>query len=474
MSALVLRDYQIQGLEDIRAAYRERWRAVLFVMPTGAGKTATATKLAQLAAAKGTRTLFTAHRRELVQQLSGALTMWGVDHGVIAPWSKETNDIVQVASVGTLARRLKLDRKGRYKFDLIVTDEAHHLAPGTQWHQVLKHNPDAKYLGITATPARLDGKPLGVKHGGVFDALVLGPSILDLIDQGYLCPPVVYAPKSAPDLDGVRVSHGDYNIGQLAAAMDRGAITGDAVEHYRKHAHQIPAIVFCVTIAHAEHVAEQFKTAGYSASVLTGKTPDRQRERMIDDLGRGRLNLLVSVNTVSEGTDIPTVGAAILLRPTASYSLFMQQCGRALRTAPGKERAIILDHAGNVLRHSLPTEEVEWTLDAKPRRKRGQAENPVKQCDACFAINPANARKCTECGEPFGSGEIEDRTPDTVAGELDEIDAVAEARRKREEVRQAKTKEELEAIAARRGYKKGWAWHEWNRKNRWRGNAANG
>ncbi|HSS62828.1 MAG TPA: DEAD/DEAH box helicase family protein, partial [Gammaproteobacteria bacterium] len=179
-----LRDYQIKALDDVREAYRRRAKGVLLVMPTGAGKTLTATRLAQLAAAKGTRTVFTAHRKELVSQLSGALTQWGVEHGVIAPWAKENGAPVQVASVGTLARRQRLDKRGRYRFDLVVTDEAHHLAPGTQWFQVLEHNPAAKYLGITATPCRLDGKPLGVQAGGAFDALVEGPTILDLIEEG--------------------------------------------------------------------------------------------------------------------------------------------------------------------------------------------------------------------------------------------------------------------------------------------------
>ncbi|HEY7825118.1 MAG TPA: DEAD/DEAH box helicase family protein, partial [Acidimicrobiia bacterium] len=297
--SISLFDYQSEGVAEIRAAYRSGARGVLYVLPTGGGKTVVSTYIAKAAQEKGTRVLFSAHRRELVLQLSAALSSWGVEHGVIAPWCRETRHPVQVASKDTLARRIKLDRdRNRYEFDLIVTDEAHHLAPGTQWAQVLEHSPAARYLGITATPCRLDGKPLGRAVGGFFDVMVEGPTICDLIERGRLARPVVYRPAEAPDLSAVRVKRGEFDQEALADAMDKQSLTGDAIEHYRRHCDRVPSIAFCVNLVHAAHVAEAFQRAGYSAAMLSGKTPDKERERMIRDLGTGGLNVLVSVNTV--------------------------------------------------------------------------------------------------------------------------------------------------------------------------------
>jgi superfamily II DNA or RNA helicase len=310
---------------------------------------------------------------------------------------------------------------------------------------------------------------LGVRAGGYFDALIEGPSTLDLIEAGYLCPPVVFAPPAGreADLSGVKVRSGDYVAAQLEAAMDRAAITGDAVAHYRKHAHQLPAIAFGVTIAHAEHITEQFREAGYQAATLTGKTPDRIREQMIRDLGDGKLHVLSSCNTISEGTDIPRVAAAILLRPTASLSLCRQQIGRALRKYPGKDRAIILDHAGNTRRHGLPTDDVGWSLDGAKKRQKAE-QSPAKQCSQCYAIVSVGTRACPECGFVWEQPESSQRSlPETQDGELEQIDAVAVARAKRDEVRRARTLEELIALGEQRGYKPGWAYHEWQRRHAW-------
>jgi superfamily II DNA or RNA helicase len=166
---------------------------------------------------------------------------------------------------------------------------------------------------------------------------------------------------------------------------------------------------------------------------------------MIRDLGRGELDVLASCNVVSEGTDIPIVAAAILLRPTASYVLAMQQMGRVLRTYPGKEKATILDHAGNTRRHGLPTEPGNWSLDSKPRRK-------------------SDPRTCPECGCIFEWARDAAEPPPTVAGDLEMIDAVAVARQRRLEVARARSLEDLQAIGRARGYKSGWAWHMWRER----------
>lgn len=456
-----LRDYQQTAIERVREAFRQRQQSVLLVMPTGAGKTICFSYIAQQAALKGSRILLLAHRRELVAQISRALTGWQVAHGVITPGPVETRHPVQVASIPTLLRRLF---PGKYHFDLIVIDECHHAVADSGISKILAEFPNAKILGVTATPCRLDGRGLGKSASGFFDTLVEGPSVLELIEQGYLARPVVYAPPEGmgPDVSGVQVVGGDYAVGQLADVMDRSPLTGDAVSHYQRLCDRAPAIAFCVTVAHAEHVAEQFRQAGYAAAALSGETPDEQRDRLIRDLGDGRLNVLTSCNVVSEGTDIPMVTAAILLRPTASYSLAMQQMGRVLRTAPGKEKAVILDHAGNVRRHGLPTEPMEWTLTDRPKRARQQEWIAAsKPCPECAAEVVLRQMTCPECGHEW---ERLPAAPPVVDAELEEIDALAVAREKRREVAQAQTLEDLKRIALARGYKPGWAYHVWKER----------
>lgn len=467
-SPVTLRPYQADAVAAIRAAFRQGSRAPLLVMPTGAGKTICFSYIASQAAAKGSRILLLAHRRELILQISKALNLWGIGHGVMLPDWQETGHPVQVASIPTLARRLY---PGKYRFDLIVIDEAHHAVSGSGLGAIVEAFPDAKLLGVTATPCRLDGRGLGKGAAGYFDALVEGPSVLDLIDAGYLARPVVYAPPAGNevDLSRVKVTGGDFNLGQLAEAMDRTPLTGDAVAHYRRLCAGQPALAFCVTVAHAAHVAEQFNRAGYRAAVLDGETPDFTRDRVVRDLGRGELDVLASCNVVSEGTDIPIVAAAILLRPTASYALAIQQMGRVLRTYPGKDRALILDHAGNTRRHGLPTEPGNWSLDSKPRRKPGLTADLTKDCPDCGAVLALAARTCPECGCVFEWAREAFEPPPTVAGDLEMIDAVALARERRREVDQARTLEDLQAIGRARGYKSGWAWHRWRERQQQQG-----
>lgn len=463
---LLLRNYQDRAVDGLRKAYAAGARAPLLVLPTGGGKTVCFTYMTMRAHEKGLRVLLLAHRRELVGQISAALKQWGVAHGMISPSAPASNHPVQVAMAQTLARRVKLDKTGRFRFDLVIVDEAHHATRDSTWGAILAHNDGAKILGVSATPVRLDGKGLGVLSGGFFDEIVVGPTVPELIELGFLARPVVFAPESSVDLSGVKKRGGDYVQGQLASRMDQSALTGDAVAHYRRHCDRLPAIAFTVTVEHAAHVVDEFKASGYQAAVLTGSTPDKERAAMIRDLGAGRLHVLASCNVVSEGTDIPTVSAAILLRPTASFALAMQQMGRALRVVPGKDRAIILDHAGNCHRHGLPTEPVEWSL-AGMERKKGNA--PLKDCFDCGAVVPLAARTCPECGKEFISegldeGVDQSSLPFSRPGELMELTPEMRARVRRErfmEERRAHSVAELAAIGRARGYQypEGWAKH---------------
>ena len=431
-----LRPYQAQAVDQIRDAYRRGVRRPLYTAPTGSGKTVLFSYIARNAAARGKRVCILVHRRELLLQTCAKLE---TPCGKIAPGYSRTRDLIQVATVQTLVNRLD-----KYQFDLLVIDEAHHATAST-WMRVITANHDARVLGVTATPCRMTGRGLG----DVFDTLIVGPTVEDLTADGWLAQCEVYAP-GVIDVSGVGTASGDYVKRDLAMAADRPTVTGCAIQHYRRYADGLPAIAFCVGVQHAEHVAAQFRAAGYMARRVDGGTPQADRDGAIAGLARGEIDVLTSCELISEGVDVPVVSCGIMLRPTKSLGLAMQQMGRILRPAPGKRSAIILDHAGNCLRHGLPDEPREWSLaEGAVRQKRGDTEAfPVRQCARCYYVHrPAPA--CPQCGYVYP---IAERTPEEVAGELVRI----EQRQKRVEVGRARDREALEAIARTRGYKHGW------------------
>jgi superfamily II DNA or RNA helicase len=457
------------------------------------------------ASTKGRKVLILAHRQELVAQGADTMARFGIRHEAIAPSAIRSNiavshlkkygsalidptSDVRVASVQTLIGRM--DRMP-WVPDIIIIDEGHHCTEGSTWGKVLAYyterNPKLLALMFTATPIRLDGKGLGEGAGGYADHMVIGPSIGELVKRGFLCKPIIYAPPNALDLVGIRTRFGDYAKGELEDALDKPAITGDAVAHYKRICGGEPAVAFCAGIAHAAHVAEEFCRAGYRAVALDGKATDAHRRETLAGLGNGTVDVVCSADLIGEGVDIPAVRAAILLRPTMSVSLYIQQTGRALRTvyAPGmpldtdeqrlaaiaasnKPNAIILDHVGNSITHGLIDEDRTelWTLDGITK-KRGKAANdnvaaPVTTCPQCYAVH-APTPTCPACGHIYV---VKPRQPETVDGDLVAItDDIAERMKEqkrlqqRKEVGGAQSLEQLRQIEKQRAYKPGWADH---------------
>jgi DNA repair protein RadD len=444
-----LRPYQESVIAEVKQALRHGCRAPLVVSPTGSGKTVMFTHIADGAGRKGNRVWILVHRAELVDQTSRTMRELGVPHGIIAAgWPVDPLPHVQVVSVQTVVRRTG----GLIPPDIIIVDECHHAAAGT-WGKILQAFPKAVRLGFTATPERLDGKGLA----DAFDALIRGPEVAWLIDQGFLTRPVYYAPPNQLNLDGLHVRGGDYARDEVAKEMDKPMITGDAVQHYRKICPGAPAVVFCASVAHAEHVAQAFTAAGYTSATLDGTLDRVERRRRVRDLGNGRLQVLTSCEIISEGFDIPVVTAAILLRPTKSLGMHLQQVGRVLRVAPGKERAVILDHVGNCLRHGLAEEEREWSLEGRPKKKKKADDNdapPVRQCPKCYACH-VPAPICPECGHQY---EVKKREIEQQEGELVELSAEWIAKQRRQEQGHAQTFEELVELGRQRGYKSPTFW----------------
>lgn len=463
---LQLRDYQQHAVNGIRHSYLSGNRSPLLVLPTGGGKTIVFSYISANTAARGKKAIILVHRVELLRQTFEKLQWAGVKVGLINPnYTPDITAPVQVASVQTLGRRLNFLRA--FDPDLIVIDEAHHAIAGT-WRTCIEAVSTARVLGVTATPVRGDGKGLGLEAGGIFDDLIVGPQVADLIAAGYLVQPKVYAPLQKLDLSGVKISMGDYDKKELEVRLDKPSITGDAVDHYTRLCAGAPAVAFCVNKAHAEHVAMAFREAGYRAAAVDGDMDDANRKRILGGLGNGQVQVVTSCDLISEGTDIPAIGAAILLRPTASLGLYLQQVGRALRPCEGKDRAIILDHVGNVLTHGMPDEPREWSLAGEDRRNRGkkQAEKPVnlKQCEKCYAVHKP-APVCPSCGYKY---EVAGRELQQVDGSLQEVSAEDAARirkEQRKEVGAAKTLEDLLRIERSRGYKNGWAKHVFMARN---------
>lgn len=443
---LQLRPYQNDIITNARAIMRQGVRRYLIVLPTGGGKTAISTHIIGETAARGRTAYFLCHRVELLDQTEATFLQAGIDYGVIAAGREyQKGKQVYIGSIDTVRRRLdKIPTP-----DLVVVDEASHT-PAKSWTQVVDAWQDAWRIGLTATPIRLSGEGFD----GLFDDMVLGPSTAELIQQGWLAPFKFYAPPGV-DPTGLHVRAGDYVTSEAALLMDKPAITGDVIQHYRRLADGKRAVVFCVSIQHSENVARQFNDAGIPAKHVDGATPTEERRAALEDFRSGKLCVLTNVNIFTEGVDVPGMEAVILLRPTRSLAMYLQMIGRALRPAEGKT-ALILDHVSAVQMHGFPDEKHEWTLYGKARTGRAANDNEqvpvIRICTACYAaFKPLP--KCPYCDTiaVLGQREIKQRE-----GELAEIARVeAEQVRKdaRKEQGMAQSLEALIEIGRQRGYK---------------------
>ena len=394
MNVLELHDFQQHDIDRIRERFAEGNTRVLYQLPTGGGKGVMIAHIAAGAEALGNPPLILGHRQEIVDQLTDNLTDLGVAHGVIAAGYPEMPEFaVQVASVMMLVRHL--DRL-HSKTKLLIIDECHHAVANT-WKEIIAVMPDVHVLGVTATPERLDGWGLD----NIFNAMVIGPTTGELIEAGYLSKFVTYAPATLPDLSRLRTRMGDYVVSDLAAVMSKESVVAPAVEDYARLCPGAPAIAFCVDIAHSQRVAEHFIAAGFKAAHVDGTTNREKRRALIRALGTGELQVLCNCGLISEGLDVPGVVAAILLRPTQSLALYLQQVGRALRIASGKQRALILDHAGNTCRFGLADAQREWSLEGGGKWEYEWEKGSriaARRCTACGAVNPISASTCSECG----------------------------------------------------------------------------
>ena len=328
------------------------------------------------------------HKKELIRQTSKTLSSLGIKHGFIASQFEDNSHPVKLVSIQTYAKRKRFSNLP----DIIIIDEAHHARANS--YQKL---PQVPTIGLSATPVRLGGRGLF----DVFDYLILGPSVKELIDRKFLAPYSYKLPNlNKLDLKGVKKTNGDYVISELEEKLNKKEITGSAIDSYNKWLKGKKAIVFTVNINHSIAVCKAFNEAGIRARHVDGKTPQKERDQIFEDFGKGEFEVLVNCNLVSEGVDVPDCDGAILLRPTDSLALFIQQVGRALRFVQGKI-AVIIDHVGNVFRHMPPDYAHDW-LEIFYRDKKiksGSSSGPsYKGCKHCFSLIESFKKVCPICG----------------------------------------------------------------------------
>lgn len=458
--SIVLRKYQQYCITDVRSALRQ-WRSVLLQAPTGAGKTAMASYMLGNVAKKNNRGFFICHRRELVDQTAQTFDKVGIEYGYIASgYPSNHYQPIQICSIDTLKNRLATVPAPHF----CVWDEAHHLG-AAGWTRVHEFYARSYHVGLSATPQRLDGKGLNDR----FDHLVRGPSVRWLIDEGHLANYKLYSVPGV-DLSGVHIRMGDYVKSETEQVMDKSTITGNIISHWRKYAHDKLTIGFAVSVRHSQHIVEQFRAAGIPAVHLDANTHKTERRNILREFALGNIRVVFNVGLFAEGFDIAansgmdvTVGAVIDAAPTQSLGMWLQRCGRALR--PQEQPAVILDHAGNALRHGLPCQDREWTLEGREKGKRGSGSEtgvPIKQCTECFAVHEP-APQCPQCGHVY---EVQSRKVEEVEGELQEVDPNVVRLQARREQGKASTLEALLAIEKQRGYKPGWAKHVFKARRR--------
>lgn len=439
-----LREYQETLIRQVSDAWRRGRKAPCIVLPCGGGKSVIVAEMARRTTLNCRRVLFLVHRRELCGQIERTFRQWGVDMRYC-----------RIMMVQTACRRLdELPVPS-----LIITDENHHsMAEG--YRKIYEHFPDSYRIGVTATPVRLDGSGLA----DVNDELIVGVSAKWLIGNHCLAPYDYYAPSVA-DMTKIRLRHGEFDAKAAESIMLERKVFGDVIRYYQQYAKGAQAVCYCTTVRHSKQMAEKFSGAGIEAAHIDGKTSKAERDRIIEQFRGGAIDILCNVDLISEGFDVPDCGCVIMLRPTQSLTLYIQQAMRCMRYRGGK-RAVILDHVGNYVRHGLPDDDRKWTLEGRQRANvnslpEASGEDRLYTCKSCYAVflperDGVKIERCPECGEPVERREREEIRTDS-STELKKLDGFVVNTKTPGECR---TYGELLDYARRHGYKPGWAYYQ--------------
>lgn len=414
------------------------------VSPAGSGKSVVIAEIARLTTVKKNHVLFIVHRKELAEQIEQTFNKNEVDM-----------DFVTIMTVGKAVNRLgKLPEPS-----LIITDETHH-SRAKSYLKIYEFYNNAYRLGFTASPWRMNGK--GFKD--VYDTMIEGPDVQWLINNGFLAPFRYFAPNLA-DLSKLKKSStGDYSKKSMDSAIKK-AVFGDVVSHYRKLADGQQAILYAHSVEASKQLAETFKNNNINAVHADSKTNKVEREQIMAKFRKGNIKVLCNVDLISEGFDVPDCTVVILVRPTASLVMHIQQSMRSMRFKPNKT-ATIIDHVNNYKLHGLPNVDREWTIEDRKKQKKKQNDAiATTECPHCFAVIQANSDICPMCGQKIMT-ETKEKELETINAELTEVNQekfkVDYSKIKLMKKYQNKDKSDLETLddyylfAKARGYKDGW------------------
>jgi superfamily II DNA or RNA helicase len=438
-----LRNYQKDEIEKVRNAFRRGRKRVLAVLPCGAGKTVLFAYMSSrnIQISPDNRVLFLVHRKELVDQTIATFTRFGL-----------MDPRIQVCMVQTLANRLDKAEKP----SLIVIDECHHTT-ASSYKKIINKFPDVPVIGLTATPCRLDGKGLGE----IFDDMEVGVTAKWLVENGYLCHYDYYAPQIHLKDAKFVTQGGDYDTDDVSRKLDEAGIYGDVMKYFDP---KKKTIIYAPSLELSRKMVDVINDRYPGiARHFDGDTPKKEREEIIGKFRSGEIMCLSNRDLIGEGFDVPDCECCMLLRPTKSVSLYIQQAMRCMRPN-GAKKAVIYDFVGNCFRHGLPDDDREWNLTGKLKCRNESAEEGVtcRMCKHCFMVYPGNAKKCPYCG--FDNGRSPHQIKEDERKELERITELrakekeATMRDRRREEAMCRSYGDFVRLARERGYDPGWAY----------------
>lgn len=437
-------DFLQKAIDQLRLKISQGKKRILIVSPTGSGKTSLAAEIIRLASNKNKKVVFMAHREELVYQAHERLSHFGVDAGIIMADHRYNGHHVHVASVQTLVRR------DHPPADIVFIDEVHHCT-SVSYKKILSSYQSSLIIGLTATPFRSDGKPLGE----VFEDVIVTASIQDLIDKNFLVRPRYYGAKL--DLHNIDITRGDYNNEQLFEYFDNKVLYDGVVDKFKQFGIG-KTLIFCVNIQHSKNTCQSFLDAGYTAAHIDCDTDSQDRKRILREFAEGKYQILSNVAVFTEGFNLPTIQTIILNRATKSKGLWIQCVGRGLRTTEGKENCIVIDHGNNVYEHGPVEQEYEIDIHGKKKRKGVVVDTcNAKECPNCCSLVGTRTLICPHCGHEFPP----EKETKLVEAEFEELIfpkiVIPEHLRKRWS---EMNDEELEEYRVLKNYKPGWCHYQ--------------
>lgn len=444
-----LRPYQLALKNKVREAFKNNKRVILLA-PCGSGKTVIASSIMQDAIKKGNKVWFIVHRSELMKQANDTLERYGIP-----------KKNIEVYMVQSLAHKLD---KIKEEPNLIIVDECQHSSSST-YRKIINQYPNAYILGLSATPTRLTGKPLG----DIYETIISEVTAKQLIEMKYLADYSYYAPELNIDFNNIKIKAGDYDTEDVNRAMSKAKIYGDIIKTYKKLANNKKTILYCASIEYSKKMEKLFSENGYKIKHFDGTTPEKERQQIVEDFRNNKIQMLTNVDLIGEGFDVPDCECVLLLRPTQSLNLFIQSSTRCLRKN-GDKKAIIIDYVNNIQKHGLPTMDRQWSLDKKVKEYDNENDDGtlrIRVCKECFSTFEGGD-VCPYCGAEYELTAIEIENIKEV--QLKKVEEEKELKRQQylssvadkvqyyESVEQCTTWAELTEFAKMKNYKPGFAY----------------